>query len=85
MIPSRTPRMRRPEALGGLVARVLDDLGLDKTALVTRVVGCWEAVVGPEIAQHSQPTALRGNADPPSRRSSAMPRGTSPPDSKSSY
>jgi predicted nucleic acid-binding Zn ribbon protein len=60
VIPSRAPRKRRPEALGGLVARVLDDLGLDKTALVTRVVGCWEAAVGPEIAKHSQPTALRG-------------------------
>ena len=60
MKPTPTPRKPRPEALGSLVSRVLDDLGLDETALVSRVVGCWEAAVGPEIASHCRPTALRG-------------------------
>ncbi len=56
----QAPRKPRPEALGSLVSRVIDDLGLDETALVTRVVACWEDAVGPEIASHCQPTALRG-------------------------
>lgn len=60
MMPSRAPRKHRPEALGSLVSRVIDDLGLDETALVTRVVASWEDAVGPEIASHCQPTALRG-------------------------
>jgi predicted nucleic acid-binding Zn ribbon protein len=58
--PGRARRKPRPEALGSLVSRVLDDLGLDETALVSRVVGCWENAVGSEIASHCQPTALRG-------------------------
>ena len=60
MIPSRKPQKPRPEALGSLVSRVLDDLGLDRTSLVARVVGCWEDAVGPEVARHCHPTALRG-------------------------
>lgn len=56
----RGPRKTRPEAVGSLVARVLGDLGLGETAAVMKVAGCWEAAVGPEIARHCQPTALRG-------------------------
>ncbi len=55
--PARKPG---PEGLGALVSRVLSDLGLDQTAGVVRVSNCWEAAVGPEIARHCQPTALRG-------------------------
>ncbi len=55
--PARKPG---PEGLGALVSRVLSDLGLDQTAGVVRVSNCWEAAVGPEIARHCRPTALRG-------------------------
>ncbi len=60
MIPPRKAQKTRPEVLGSLVSRVLDDLGLDGTSLVTRVAGCWEEVVGPEVARHCRPTSLRG-------------------------
>ena len=51
----------RPEALGPLVSRVLDDLGLDASLQVVRVAERWEDAVGPEIAEHCRPTAIRGN------------------------
>jgi predicted nucleic acid-binding Zn ribbon protein len=53
---------RRPselEPLGALVPRVLRDLGLEGAALL-RVVQCWEAAVGAEVAAHCRPAALRG-------------------------
>ena len=57
---SPSPQKPRPALLGSLVSRVLSDLGFDETALVVRVGECWEAAVGPEIARHCRPTALRG-------------------------
>ena len=48
------------EAVGGLVPRVLADLGLESSARVLRLAERWEEAVGPEIARHCQPTALRG-------------------------
>ena len=47
-------------ARGGLVPRVLADLGLESSARVVRLLEHWEEAVGPEIARHCQPTALRG-------------------------
>jgi predicted nucleic acid-binding Zn ribbon protein len=55
------PRGRRePRALGSLVAGVLGDLGLGEATAIIRIVERWEAVVGPEIARHCRPTAVRG-------------------------
>jgi len=55
------PRGRRePRALGGLVAGVLGDLGLDGVNAIVRVAERWEAAVGPEIARHCRPVAIRG-------------------------
>jgi predicted nucleic acid-binding Zn ribbon protein len=48
------------EPLARLVPRVLTDLGLDSAARVVRVAERWEEAVGPEIARHCQPLALRG-------------------------
>jgi predicted nucleic acid-binding Zn ribbon protein len=48
------------EPIGRLVPRVLTDLGLDSAARVVRVAERWEEAVGPEIARHCQPVALRG-------------------------
>jgi predicted nucleic acid-binding Zn ribbon protein len=50
-----------PEAIGKLVPRVLRELGLDASARVVRVAERWEEAVGPEIASHSRPAALRGD------------------------
>jgi predicted nucleic acid-binding Zn ribbon protein len=43
------------------VPRVLDDLGLGQASQVLRIVERWETAVGPEIAAHSRPLALRGS------------------------
>ena len=48
-----------PERLGHLVPRVLEDLGFDAALRVVRIAERWEEAVGPEIARHCQPTALR--------------------------
>jgi predicted nucleic acid-binding Zn ribbon protein len=37
------------------------DLGLTETARVMRIAERWEEAVGPEIADHCRPTALRGD------------------------
>jgi predicted nucleic acid-binding Zn ribbon protein len=51
----------RPQAIGDLVTRVLADLGAGATARAVRIADRWEEAVGPEIAQHSQPVAIRGD------------------------
>ena len=55
---------RRPssrfEEIGSLVPRVMRDLGLTETARVMQIAGRWEEAVGPGIAAHCRPTALRG-------------------------
>ncbi len=48
-----------PERVGSLVPRVLEDLGFDAVLRVVRIAERWEEAVGPEIARHCQPTALR--------------------------
>jgi predicted nucleic acid-binding Zn ribbon protein len=56
-------RRRAPsqfERIGSLVPRVLGDLGLSETARVVRVAECWADAVGPEIARHCRPHAMRG-------------------------
>ena len=58
---SRT-RKSQPEPLGPLVARVLEDIGAGDSARVMRIDERWEDAVGPEIAAHCRPTALRGGA-----------------------
>jgi len=47
------------ERVAALVPKVLTDLGLRESALALRAAECWEQAVGPEIARHSEPTALR--------------------------
>jgi predicted nucleic acid-binding Zn ribbon protein len=49
-----------PRRAGDLIGKVLDDLGLGETAAVLRIAERWEAIVGPEVARHCQPSALRG-------------------------
>jgi predicted nucleic acid-binding Zn ribbon protein len=51
---------RDPQRASDLIGTVLSDLGLDAAAGVLRIAERWEAIVGPEVARHCQPTALRG-------------------------
>lgn len=58
----RTPpkRKTRPEALGGLVGRVLGDLGLDGPSAAVRIAERWPEVVGADTAAHCAPHLVRG-------------------------
>ena len=49
----------KPRSLRTLVPGVLDDLGLDSVAAVVRIAERWSDAVGPEVARHCQPVALR--------------------------
>lgn len=53
-------RPRPPRALGSVLAGVMNDLGFDEAGGIVRIAQSWEAAVGPEIARHCRPTALRG-------------------------
>jgi predicted nucleic acid-binding Zn ribbon protein len=46
--------------VGELVDRVLADLGAAPTARAVRIADRWMEAVGPEIAGHSRPVAIRG-------------------------
>lgn len=50
----------RPEAVGGLIDRVLADLGAGPTARAVRIADHWEEAVGRDVACHSRPVAIRG-------------------------
>lgn len=52
------PDARDPQPLGRLVRRLVRDRGWEEPAAQAQVLGCWEQVVGPDIAGHCQPTAL---------------------------
>jgi predicted nucleic acid-binding Zn ribbon protein len=54
-------RKSRPEPLGSLVARVLEDIGAGASARVMRIAEHWEEAVGVEIAARCRPTVLRGD------------------------
>ena len=53
-------RKSRPEQLGPLMRRVLDDLGAGDAARVLEIAERWEEAVVPEIARHCRPSELRG-------------------------
>jgi predicted nucleic acid-binding Zn ribbon protein len=50
-----------PEAIGKLIAQVLEDLGAGDSARVLRIAERWERAVGPEIASHCRPDRFRGS------------------------
>ncbi|MGH0032097.1 MAG: DUF721 domain-containing protein [Myxococcota bacterium] len=60
MIRRRRKPRSEPEAVGRLVPQVLGDLGFEASARVLRISERWEEAVGPEVARHCRPTALRG-------------------------
>ncbi len=54
------PRKSKPEAVGTLISRVLEDLGATDGARVMQIAQRWEEAVGADIARHCRPTGLRG-------------------------
>ncbi|HEX3813328.1 MAG TPA: DciA family protein [Mycobacteriales bacterium] len=50
---------RDPQKLSSLVRRLVNDRGWEKTAASAGVMGRWEEIVGPEIADHARPLSLR--------------------------
>jgi predicted nucleic acid-binding Zn ribbon protein len=55
----RPPGKKRPQRVGALVPEVLRDLGLGESARALRIHERWAEVVGPEVASHCRPVALR--------------------------
>jgi predicted nucleic acid-binding Zn ribbon protein len=53
-------RKSRPQAVGELLRQVLSDLGDSATARAVRIANHWAESVGPGIAAHSRPVAIRG-------------------------
>ena len=54
-------RHARPKAIGGVVGQVLSELGLDAAQEAFRIGELWEEAVGPEVARHCRPVAVRGD------------------------
>jgi len=52
---------RPPEAIASLLPSVLRELGFDEMARVLRIAERWEEALGPELAPHCRPEALRGD------------------------
>ena len=48
-----------PEAVGGVLGRVLDDLGLSREMTGWRAVEAWPELVGARVALHSRAVAFR--------------------------
>lgn len=49
---------RDPVLFGAAVRRLVADRGWETTTTAARVVGEWDLLVGPEIAEHCRPTSL---------------------------
>ena len=49
----------KPENLGKLVPRVLEDLGISGSARIMQLVAGWEAAVGADVARHCRPLQFR--------------------------
>lgn len=61
MAARRFRRRSQPRAIGGVVERVLGDLGLEAAAHALRVGERWPEAVGPEAAAHARPAGMRGD------------------------
>jgi predicted nucleic acid-binding Zn ribbon protein len=52
---------RPPERVGALLPSVLGELGFAEMARVLRIAERWQEALGPELAPHCRPEALRGD------------------------
>lgn len=53
------PDARDPQPFGGLIRRLVEDRGWEKNTAEATVLGSWDRLVGPEIADHCRPVGLR--------------------------
>ncbi len=53
-------RKSKPKPISGLVGQVLADLGLEAAQDAFRIGEVWEEAVGPDVARHCRPVAVRG-------------------------
>ncbi|MDX1649848.1 MAG: DUF721 domain-containing protein [Myxococcota bacterium] len=51
---------REPRRVGGTIGQVLRELGHRTDTPAMRLAVAWEEAVGPEVAAHAEPCALRG-------------------------
>ncbi|MED5261188.1 MAG: DUF721 domain-containing protein [Myxococcota bacterium] len=55
----RRGRRSEPTAMGSLLGKVLEDLGMEAASRAHEVNQRWEEAVGPEVAAHCQPVGVR--------------------------
>ncbi len=56
--PRQAGDARDPMAFGAAIQRLVADRGWEATTSAARVVGEWDRLVGPEIADHCRPASL---------------------------
>lgn len=56
--PGSGPDGRDPVLFGAAIQRLLSERGWQAPTTAARVLGEWERLVGPEIAEHCQPMSL---------------------------
>ena len=56
--PPVTGDARDPVLFGAAIARLVTERGWESTTSAARVVGEWDRLVGPEIADHCRPASL---------------------------
>ena len=54
-------RRSKPKPIGSMVSQVLGEMGLDAAREAFKIGELWEEAVGPEVAEHCRPVAVRGN------------------------
>ena len=59
--PRKRKRKGKFKELGGEISQVLGELGLDGAQRAFSIAERWEEAVGPEVARHSRPVAMRGD------------------------
>jgi predicted nucleic acid-binding Zn ribbon protein len=58
-LPQREPGdVREPELFGAAIRRLMAERGWEATTASARVVGEWDRLVGPEVAEHCRPSSL---------------------------
>jgi predicted nucleic acid-binding Zn ribbon protein len=60
-VRTRGPKRRKGKftPLDAVLGGVLDDLGIAGAEVAFRLAECWEQAVGPEVARHCRPVAIR--------------------------
>ena len=57
--PAGRRRKGTPTMVGGLIGKVLGELGLDSVAQAHQIGARWEEVVGKQVAIHCRPLGIR--------------------------